>query len=111
FTMEATSTPGICRTFSLNSEVAATVLSKEAPAGNETFTMIIPLSSLGTNPVGVVDDAQKIPPTAARMITPVIHLCLYKNPNDLTYFVVVASKPRLKPEKNFFRIPFFSVLS
>src|SRR5690606_26483137 len=111
FTIVAISTPGICRTFSLNSEVTATVLSKDAPAGKETFTITIPLSSLGTNPVGVVDDAQKIAPIAAISITPVIHLCLYENPNDLTYFEVVASKPLLKPEKNLFKNPFFSFFS
>src|SRR5690606_39306108 len=57
--------------------------------------------------VGVVDEAQSIPPMETRITTPVIHLCLYKNPSDRTYFFVVVSKAVLKAVKNRLTNPFF----
>src|SRR5690554_5226684 len=60
----------------------------------------IPRSSLGTNPVDIVLDVQIIPIEQAIKNTTVIHLCLYKNPNEFTYLFVVAVNAMLNLAKN-----------
>src|SRR5690606_791632 len=103
--------PGISLIFSLNSLLAATVLSKDAPGGISMFAKIIPLSSLGTNPVDMVLDDQIIPTVHAIRKVTVIHLCLYKNPRELIYFLVVALKAVLNLLKNPPSKPFRSFFS
>ena len=50
--------PSMSNALSYNFLATASVLSKDAPGGNSIFANTIPRSSLGTNPVGVVIDAQ-----------------------------------------------------
>ena len=54
----ASVTPSRSLIFAYNSLVTASVRSNDAPAGNSMLAKIIPLSSFGTNPVGVVVAAQ-----------------------------------------------------
>src|SRR5690606_18625777 len=75
FTIDAPSTPGSALSLALSSSVTCTVLSKLAPGANSILAKIIPLSSAGTKPVGVVVAAQYIPATDANKIKGVIHLC------------------------------------
>src|SRR5690606_5871551 len=78
-TNDAPSTPGISFSRACNSCITCTVRSSEAPTGNSTFVKMIPRSSLGTKPVGVVIEDQYIATRATRRAAGVIHLYRYRN--------------------------------
>ena len=59
------------------------------------FAKMIPLSSLGTKPVGVVFEAQTIPTIASASNNTGIHFFLYKKAREWPYLVTVALKPLL----------------
>src|SRR5690606_19793789 len=81
--------------------------SEVAPGGNSKFPMINPRSSLGTNPLGIVLFAKKIPTPHKAKIKNVIHLCLKRNPKLCAYFRVTAVNPLLNPAKKRWKIFFF----
>ena len=76
-------TPGIFLASSCKFFKTLYVLSIDAPGGSETSVKIIPRSSFGINPFGIVEfDHQKNNPPNAKMIK-VAHLCLKRKTKDL----------------------------
>ena len=76
------------------------MFSKVEPGGSVTSANMIPRSSLGINPEGVIWKRTTVIPENTKRATTTIHFLRVKNPNDLTYFLFILSKFVLKAMKN-----------
>ena len=71
------------------------VFSRDVPGGSETSDIIAPVSSPGTNALGVMFNSKTNIPAKTAIPTKANHLRLIKNSTDFLYFLVVVSKPTL----------------
>lgn len=70
----------------------SSVLSSEVPGGSDTSDKIAPVSSPGTNALGVIFNSKTNIPAKTAKPKKATHLRLIKNSTPLLYFTVVASK-------------------